>query len=120
MGTAQEGYVADPRAHHQRIIQPASASTAKEHLCMQVAARVVECAKTELSQDGKVLLGDIGLTSTRTVKPSEHWKIFVRYSDFGHPRSTKPHGANREGGSDLCAGRRSARDLPAKLVNFCS
>jgi serine/threonine-protein kinase HipA len=45
---------------HQHIIKGSSArlpfATANEHLCMQVAAKVVESAKTELSQDGKVLL----------------------------------------------------------------
>jgi serine/threonine-protein kinase HipA len=45
---------------HQHIIKGTSArlpfATANEHLCMQVAERVVESAKTELSQDGNVLL----------------------------------------------------------------
>lgn len=45
---------------HEHIIKGSSAklpfATANEHLCMQVAARVVECAKTELSQDGNVLV----------------------------------------------------------------
>ena len=45
---------------HGHIIKGSSAklpfATANEHLCMQVAARVVECAKTELSQDGNVLV----------------------------------------------------------------
>jgi serine/threonine-protein kinase HipA len=45
---------------HDHIIKGSSAklpfATANEHLCMQVAARVVECAKTELSQDGNVLV----------------------------------------------------------------
>ena len=45
---------------HDHIIKGSSAklpfATADEHLCMQVAARVVECAKTELSQDGNVLV----------------------------------------------------------------
>ncbi len=45
---------------HQHIIKGSSAklpfATANEHLCMQVAARVVESAKTELSQDGNVQL----------------------------------------------------------------
>jgi len=45
---------------HQHIIKGSSAklpfATANEHLCMQVAAKVVESAKTELSQDGNVLL----------------------------------------------------------------
>ena len=34
-----------------------------------------------------------GSTSMRTGNRSEHWKIFVRYSDFGHPRNTKRHGS---------------------------
>ncbi len=45
---------------HQHIIKGSSArlpfATANEHLCMQVAAKVVETAKAELSQDGNVLL----------------------------------------------------------------
>ena len=45
---------------HDHIIKGSSAklpfATANEHLCMQVTARVVECAKTELSQDGNVLV----------------------------------------------------------------
>ena len=45
---------------HHHIIKGSSArlpyATANEHLCMQVAARVLESAKTELSQDGNVLL----------------------------------------------------------------
>jgi serine/threonine-protein kinase HipA len=45
---------------HDHIIKGSSArlpfATANEHLCMQVAARVIECAKTELSKDGKVLV----------------------------------------------------------------
>jgi serine/threonine-protein kinase HipA len=44
---------------HDHIIKGSSAklpfATANEHLCMQVVAKVVECAKTELSQDGNVL-----------------------------------------------------------------
>jgi serine/threonine-protein kinase HipA len=45
---------------HNHIIKGSSAKlpfvTANEHLCMQVAARVIECAKTELSQDGNALV----------------------------------------------------------------
>ena len=45
---------------HQHIIKGASSrlpfATANEHLCMQVASKVVECAKTDLSQDGNVLV----------------------------------------------------------------
>jgi len=45
---------------HQHIIKGNSAklpfATANEYLCMQVAARVVESAKTELSEDGNVLV----------------------------------------------------------------
>jgi serine/threonine-protein kinase HipA len=45
---------------HQHIIKGSSArlpfATANEHLCMQVAAKVLPCAKTELSQDGNVLV----------------------------------------------------------------
>jgi serine/threonine-protein kinase HipA len=45
---------------HQHIIKGSSArlpfATANEHLCMQVAAKVLPCAKTELSQDGNVMV----------------------------------------------------------------
>jgi serine/threonine-protein kinase HipA len=45
---------------HEHIIKGSSNklpfATANEHLCMRVAERVVECAKTELSQDGNVLV----------------------------------------------------------------
>ena len=59
----QEGFGPHKKATlltHQHIIKGSSPrlpfATANEHLCMQVAARVVECAKTELSQDGNVLM----------------------------------------------------------------
>lgn len=45
---------------HEHIIKGASSrlpyATANEHLCMQVASRIVDCAKTELSEDGNVLV----------------------------------------------------------------
>jgi serine/threonine-protein kinase HipA len=45
---------------HRHIIKGSSVklpfATVNEHLCMQVAARVVTCAKTELSEDGNVLV----------------------------------------------------------------
>jgi serine/threonine-protein kinase HipA len=45
---------------HGHIVKGSSArlpfATANEYLCMQAAARVIECAKTELSQDGNVLV----------------------------------------------------------------
>lgn len=45
---------------HQHIIKGTSSrlpfATANEHLCMQVASKVLECAKTELSEDGNVLV----------------------------------------------------------------
>ncbi|MGA8430131.1 MAG: HipA domain-containing protein [Candidatus Sulfotelmatobacter sp.] len=45
---------------HQHIIKGSSSripfATANEHLCMQVVSRVVESAKTELSQDGNILV----------------------------------------------------------------
>jgi serine/threonine-protein kinase HipA len=44
---------------HQHIIKGSSSrlpfATANEHLSMQAAAKAIECAKTELSQDGNVL-----------------------------------------------------------------
>jgi serine/threonine-protein kinase HipA len=45
---------------HEHIIKGASRrlpfATANEHLCMQVASKVVESARTELSEDGRVLV----------------------------------------------------------------
>jgi len=45
---------------HQHIIKGASSrlpfATANEHLCMQVASKVVDSARTELSEDGNVLV----------------------------------------------------------------
>ena len=45
---------------HQHIIKGASSrlpfATANEHLCMQVASKVVDSARTELSKDGNVLV----------------------------------------------------------------
>lgn len=45
---------------HRHIIKGASSrlrfATANEHLCMQVASKVVESARTELSEDGRVLV----------------------------------------------------------------
>ena len=59
----QEGFGPHKRATlftHQHIIKGSSSrlpfATANEHLCMQVAAKVTESAKTELSQDGNVLV----------------------------------------------------------------
>jgi serine/threonine-protein kinase HipA len=59
----QEGFGPHKKATlftHRHIIKGSSPrlpfATANEHLCMQVAARVVESAKTELSQDGNALL----------------------------------------------------------------
>jgi serine/threonine-protein kinase HipA len=59
----QEGFGQHKRATlftHQHIIKGSSHrlpfATANEHLCMQVAAKVTESAKTDLSQDGNVLV----------------------------------------------------------------
>jgi serine/threonine-protein kinase HipA len=45
---------------HRYIIKGSSAklpfATANEHVCMQAAAKVIECSKTELSDDGNVLV----------------------------------------------------------------
>ena len=45
---------------HQHIIKGASSrlpfATANEHLCMQVVSKVIESARTELSEDGNVLV----------------------------------------------------------------
>ena len=64
---------------HDHIIKGSSAklpfATANEHLCMQVAARVVECAKTELSQDGNVLV-------VKRFDVDENGKPFRALEDF--------------------------------------
>jgi serine/threonine-protein kinase HipA len=59
----QEGFGQHKKATlftHQHIIKGSSSrlpfATANEHLCMQVAAKVTESAKTDLSQDGNVLV----------------------------------------------------------------
>jgi serine/threonine-protein kinase HipA len=59
----QEGFWPNRKATlftHQHIIKGSSHrlpfATTNEHLCMQVAAKVTESAKTELSQDGNVLV----------------------------------------------------------------
>jgi serine/threonine-protein kinase HipA len=59
----QEGFGQHKKATlftHQHIIKGSSHrlpfATANEHLCMQVAAKVTESAKTDLSQDGNVLV----------------------------------------------------------------
>ena len=59
----QEGFGPHKKATlftHRHIIKGSSPrlpfATANEHLCMQVAAKVTESAKTELSQDGNVLV----------------------------------------------------------------
>ena len=59
----QKGFGPHKRATlftHQHIIKGSSPrlpfATANEHLCMQVAAKVTHSAKTELSQDGNVLV----------------------------------------------------------------
>jgi serine/threonine-protein kinase HipA len=64
---------------HDHIIKGSSAKlpfgTANEHLCMQVAARVIECAKTELSQDGNVLV-------VKRFDVDENGKPFRALEDF--------------------------------------
>jgi serine/threonine-protein kinase HipA len=72
---------------HQHIIKGSSArlpfATANEHLCMQVAARVVETAKTELSQDGNVLL-------VHRFDADENGKPFRAMEDFCALLGLKP------------------------------
>ena len=64
---------------HDHIIKGSSAKlpfgTANEHLCMQVAARLVECAQTELSQDGNVLV-------VKRFDVDENGKPFRALEDF--------------------------------------
>ena len=75
---------------HDHIIKGSSAklpfATANEHLCMQVAEKVVECAKTELSQDGNVL-------AVKRFDVDENGKPFRALEDFcallGLPPSAK-------------------------------
>jgi serine/threonine-protein kinase HipA len=64
---------------HDHIIKGSSAklpfATANEHLCMQVAEKVVECAKTKLSQDGNVLV-------VKRFDVDENGKPFRALEDF--------------------------------------
>ena len=64
---------------HQHIIKGSSArlpfATANEHLCMQVAAKVLPCAKTELSEDGNVLV-------VHRFDVDENGKLFRALEDF--------------------------------------
>lgn len=64
---------------HQHIIKGASSrlpfATANEHLCMQVASKVLECAKTELSEDGNVLV-------VHRFDVDEKGKLFRALEDF--------------------------------------
>jgi hypothetical protein len=86
-------------------------ATANEHLCMQVAARVVECAKTELS--GWQSSGSTSVRRRREWEAVPSIGRFLCATRTSAIREVRNHmGANREGGSDLSAGRRSARDLP--------
>jgi serine/threonine-protein kinase HipA len=64
---------------HDHIVKRSSAklpfATANEHLCMQVAAKVVECAETELSRDGNVLV-------VKRFDVDENGKPFRALEDF--------------------------------------
>ncbi|MGA7217791.1 MAG: type II toxin-antitoxin system HipA family toxin [Candidatus Sulfotelmatobacter sp.] len=64
---------------HDHIIKGSSArlpfATANEHLCMRVAERVVESAKTELSQDGNLL-------AVKRFDVNENGKPFRALEDF--------------------------------------
>ena len=78
----QEGFGPHKKATlftHQHIIKGSSPrlpfATANEHLCMQVAAKITESAKTELSQDGNVLV-------VRRFDVDENGKPFRAMEDF--------------------------------------
>jgi serine/threonine-protein kinase HipA len=64
---------------HDHIIKGSSAklpfATANEHLCMQVAAKVIECAETEISRDGNVLV-------VKRFDVDENGKPFRALEDF--------------------------------------
>jgi serine/threonine-protein kinase HipA len=80
---------------HQHIIKGASSrlpfATANEHLCMQVASKVVESAKTELSEDGKVLVVD-RFDVDENGKPLRALEDFCALLGFAPRRSTKQRG----------------------------
>ena len=100
---------------HQHIIKGASSrlpfATANEHLCMQVASKVLESAKTELSEDGNVLVVH-RFDVDENGKPLGRWKIFVRYSGSGPLRSTKQHGReSRRRFATLCKAQTGTRRL---------
>lgn len=64
---------------HEHIIKGASSrlpyATANEHLCMQVVSKIVECAKTELSDDGNLLV-------VHRFDVDDHGKPFRALEDF--------------------------------------
>ncbi len=64
---------------HDHIVKGSSAklpfATANEHLCMQVAAKVIESAETELSRDGNVLV-------VKRFDVDENGKPFRALEDF--------------------------------------
>lgn len=64
---------------HEHIIKGASTrlpyATANEHLCMKVVSRIVDCAKTELSDDGNVLV-------VHRFDVDNNGKLFRAFEDF--------------------------------------
>ena len=88
---------------HQHIIKGSSTrlpfATANEHLCMQVAAKVTESAKSELSKDGNVLVVH-RFDVDENGNPFGQWRIFALCWVCGHKTSTKRLGENCKGGCD--------------------
>ena len=83
---------------HEHIIKGSSPrlpfATANEHLCMQVAAKVVETAKTELSKDGNVLL-------VHRFDVDENGAPFWALEDFCALLGLNPHKSTKPLGREL-------------------
>jgi hypothetical protein len=77
---------------HQHNIKGSSPglpfATANEHLCMQVAAKVTESAKTELSQ--AMCWSCIASTLMRSANSSGQWKTFARRYTLGKMHVSPP------------------------------
>lgn len=101
---------------HKHIIKGSSSklpfATANEHLCMQVAARVVrKCENRTLA--GWRCPGGAPVRRRRERKTIQGVRRFLRVTRTSAIRKIRNDmGDDREGGSNLRAGWRSARNLP--------
>jgi HipA-like protein len=111
-GAAQEGLVADPRAHYQRVIQQASVRDCQRALVHAGGSEGCRmCENRTLSGRQCSRRAPVRCRWEReTVQSVGRFLCATRTSAIREIRNDM--GANREGGSDLSAGRKSARDLP--------